>query len=52
MAPTDYKRFLAFLYQFNGNLPVQRYRSGRSLDETDEMNSSEREPRAAGSQSR
>jgi DNA-binding NtrC family response regulator len=52
MAPTDYKRFLAFLYQFNGNLPVQRYRSGRSLNETDETNSSEREPRAIGSQSR
>ena len=33
MPATDYKRFLAFLYQFNGNLPVQRYRAGRPADE-------------------
>jgi transcriptional regulator with PAS, ATPase and Fis domain len=33
MPPSDYKRFLAFLYQFNGNLPVQRYRAGRSPDD-------------------
>lgn len=29
MAPTDYKRFLAFLYQHECNLPVARYRMGK-----------------------
>jgi transcriptional regulator with PAS, ATPase and Fis domain len=49
MPASDYKRFLAFLYQFNGNLPVQRYRAGRTQDEIDEMDASGQEPRAAGS---
>src|SRR5262249_35354774 len=36
MPASDYKRFLAFLYQFNGNLPVQRYRTGRMHDDHEE----------------
>jgi DNA-binding NtrC family response regulator len=36
MPANDYKRFLAFLYQFNGNLPVQRYRAGRPVEEPDD----------------
>jgi DNA-binding NtrC family response regulator len=36
MPASDYKRFLAFLYQFNGNLPVQRYRAARPVEEPDD----------------
>jgi transcriptional regulator with PAS, ATPase and Fis domain len=49
MPAGDYKRFLAFLYQFNGNLPVQRYRTGRPPDRDHDANhGSARDDRAAG----
>ncbi|PWT85640.1 MAG: sigma-54-dependent Fis family transcriptional regulator [Blastocatellia bacterium] len=50
MPATDYKRFLAFLYQFNGNLPVQRYRAGRAHEGGDETKDGrEQKNRIAGS---
>jgi DNA-binding NtrC family response regulator len=49
MPAGDYKRFLAFLYQFNGNLPVQRYRTGRASDRDHDANrGAARDDRAAG----
>jgi DNA-binding NtrC family response regulator len=34
MAPTDYKRFLAFLYQHDCHLPFQGFRDERAEDDT------------------